>query len=113
MRIKRLICLLLTFIMLLGVFISCGDKIDGDGMERPVTDTDDSDKDDNDSDNNNNGNTNNNGGNSGNTQNPTVIEKNPHLNRVYRFSEEKFTMAPAEKDGIVNYLKGIGCVGLR
>lgn len=110
MRIKRLICLLLTFIMLLGVFISCGDKIDGDGMERPVTDTDDSDKDDNDSDNNNNGNTNNNGGNSGNTQNPTVTEKNPHLNRVYRFSEEKFTMAPAEKDGIVNYLKGIGAI---
>jgi hypothetical protein len=39
-------------------------------------------------------------------------EKYPWLKRIYRFSEEKFTAAPDEKDSIVNYLKSIGAIAV-
>lgn len=102
--IKRLLCLLLIFAMIIPVLASCGDKEDPESTDPPTQN--------NSTNNGNNINNENNGGNQASTDDnkPTVEDKYPWLERIYRFSTEEFKLAPNEKEGIVAYLMGLGAI---
>ena len=107
MKLKRFLCLLLAVFMVVGVFASCGDEEPEADNKPPQTNTGG----------NNNGGSGGSGSGSGGSgsgsgggENAPETEKYPWLNRIYRFSEEKFTVAPNEQEGIVNYLKSIGAI---
>jgi len=106
--IKRLLCLLLIFAMIIPVLASCGDKEDPESTDPPTQNNSTN----NGSNNNNNNNNENNGGNQGSTDDnkPTVEDKYPWLEHIYRFSAEEFKLAPNEKAGIVAYLMGLGAI---
>lgn len=105
--IKRLLCLLLIFAMIIPVLASCGDNEDPESTDPPTQNNST-----NNGNNNNNNNNENNGGNQASTDDnkPTVEDKYPWLERIYRFSAEEFKLAPNEKAGIVAYLMGLGTI---
>ena len=101
--IKKIISALLVVAMLLSVLSSCRRDPDNDTSTDPPST-------DNSSGNNNNNNDDNKDDDNGEENPPVVQEKNPYLDRIFRFSSEELKLASAEKDGIVNYLIGLGAI---